>query len=129
MTYRILTFDGGGVRGAYTAMLLQRLSSGVPRFIDSVDLLAGTSTGGIIALGLASGRTPNELVSLYRDNAAKIFDSSWLHELADLHGVSGAEYDNSNLANISERALWLPKAGTIEQESAGTEFSARQSGS
>jgi hypothetical protein len=38
------------------------------------------------------------LVSLYRDHAAKIFE--WLHELADLHGISGAEYDNANLAQI-----------------------------
>lgn len=100
MAYRILTFDGGGVRGVYTARLLERLSSEVPGFIDKVDLLAGTSTGGIIALGLASSKAPAELVSLYKDNAARIFDSSWLHELADLHGLSGAEYDNTNLTNI-----------------------------
>ncbi len=100
MAYRILTFDGGGVRGVYTAVLLERLSKAVPGLIAGVDLLAGTSTGGIIALGLANGRQPDELVALYRDNAAKIFDASWLRELADLHGISGAEYDNTNLAGI-----------------------------
>jgi patatin-like phospholipase/acyl hydrolase len=100
MAYRILTFDGGGVRGVYTATLLQRLSAEIGDLLNRVDLLAGTSTGGIIALGLAYGRHPDELVSLYRDNAGKIFDASWLHELADLHGLSGAEYDNTNLANI-----------------------------
>jgi patatin-like phospholipase/acyl hydrolase len=100
MPYRILSFDGGGVRGVYTAVLLDRLSKQIPGLITDADLLAGTSTGGIIALGLASGREPNDLVALYRDNAGKIFDASWRHELADLHGLSGAEYDNTNLANI-----------------------------
>jgi patatin-like phospholipase/acyl hydrolase len=100
MAYRIMTFDGGGVRGVYTAVLLQRVCEAVPGLLDRTQLLAGTSTGGIIALGLASGRTPAELVSLYQDNASKIFDDSWLHELADLHGVSGAEYENANLISI-----------------------------
>jgi len=116
MTYRILAFDGGGVRGVYTAVLLQRLSTEVPGFINSVDLLAGTSTGGIIALGLASGRTPIELVSLYRDNAAKIFDSSWLHQLADLHGVSGAEYDNTNLAQILKELFGSLRLGQLSKK-------------
>lgn len=100
MAYRIITFDGGGVRGVYTAVLLQRLAEQAPGLLERTELLAGTSTGGIIALGLASGRTPAELVSLYQDNAARIFDASWLHELADLHGLSGAEYDNTNLESI-----------------------------
>ena len=37
-------------------------------------MLAGTSTGGIIALGLAGGKTVDELISLYRDNGEAIFD-------------------------------------------------------
>jgi patatin-like phospholipase/acyl hydrolase len=100
MSYRILSFDGGGVRGVYTAVLLERLSQQVPTMLTKVDLLAGTSTGGIIALGLAAGHLPAELVALYRDNASKIFDDSWLRDLADLHGLAGAEYDNNNLKQI-----------------------------
>ena len=100
MPYKILSFDGGGVRGVYSARLLERLSAAVPNLVSHSDLLAGTSTGGIIALGLAMNLSPAALVALYQDNAAKIFDASWTRELADLHGISGAEYDNSNLQNI-----------------------------
>src|SRR5689334_20922503 len=100
MAYRIVSFDGGGVRGIYTAVLLQRLCEQVPDLTEKADLLAGTSTGGIIALGLAAGHPASELVALYRDNAAKIFDSSWLHELTDLGGLAGAEFDNKNLEHI-----------------------------
>ena len=50
-TYRILSCDGGGIRGVITAKLLQALD---PSVIKNIDLFAGTSTGSIIALGLAS---------------------------------------------------------------------------
>jgi len=116
MTYRIMTFDGGGVRGVYTAVLLQRLADQVPGLLDRTELLAGTSTGGIIALGLASGRTPAELVSLYQDNAARIFDASWLHELADLHGLSGAEYDNRNLESILKSLFGSTRLGQLAKK-------------
>src|SRR5712692_6382574 len=66
-SYRILSIDGGGIRGLFAAVLLDRLSQRVPFFLDSVDLAAGTSTGGIIALGLALGLKPSDLVSLYKE--------------------------------------------------------------
>lgn len=97
MPYRIISFDGGGVRGAYSARLIARLAQAVPGFIDRSDLLAGTSTGGIIALGLAAGLTSNDLTVLYRDKAKKIFDRSFTRDLAVLHGLRGADYSNKGL--------------------------------
>jgi hypothetical protein len=61
-SYRILTCDGGGIRGVITARLLQALDPGV---LDNIDLFAGTSTGSIIALGLASGVSIDTIVELY----------------------------------------------------------------
>ncbi|HWB55188.1 MAG TPA: CBASS cGAMP-activated phospholipase [Tepidisphaeraceae bacterium] len=100
MPYRILALDGGGIRGLYTAVLLDRLSGAVPGFLDNVQLMAGTSTGGIIALGLAGGMQTRDLVSLYQNQGPKIFDASWLRHLEDLGGLSGAQYDNANLQSI-----------------------------
>ncbi len=79
-TYRILTFDGGGIRGVYTAVLLRRLSQQVPGFLDRAQLLAGTSTGGILALAIAKGLTADELVKLYQDNGKQIFARSLLRD-------------------------------------------------
>src|SRR5437899_10389291 len=79
--YRILSVDGGGIRGLYAAVLLERLAREVPTLVDGVDLVAGTSTGGIIALGLAHGLATADLVALYRDRAKEIFDDSWLDDL------------------------------------------------
>lgn len=70
---RILAIDGGGVGGIIPARLLERLHAANPKIIDNADLVAGTSTGGLIALGLANGLTPAELCRLYQDQARDIF--------------------------------------------------------
>ena len=98
--YRILSFDGGGIRGLVTLALLKRLESQIPNLIKGADLLAGTSTGGIIALGLAAGKSVDEMIALYRDNGSKILDDSWWDDLRDLGGLAGADYDQKNLGKI-----------------------------
>lgn len=51
--FRIISFDSGGVRGALSARILKRLSNKFPNLISRTHLFAGTSTGSLIALGLA----------------------------------------------------------------------------
>lgn len=70
---RILTFDGGGIRGILTAQLLHRLEEAVPGFLGRAEFLSGTSTGSIIALSLAAGRTPAEIVQLFRELGPRVF--------------------------------------------------------
>jgi len=70
---RILAVDGGGIGGIIPARLLDRLNSADPRVIENADLVAGTSTGGLIALGLAAGHSPGELCRLYQEHAKDIF--------------------------------------------------------
>jgi uncharacterized protein len=98
--YRILCFDGGGIRGIYTLTLLRRLEERVAGFLDRADLLAGTSTGGIIALGLAAGRSLDELRSFYEDSGKDVFADSWMDSIADVGKIIGADYDNRNLKKI-----------------------------
>jgi patatin-like phospholipase/acyl hydrolase len=96
---RILALDGGGIRGVLTATLLARLDEATG-FLAEVDLFAGTSTGGIIALGLASGLTPDALAKLYLQRGSEIFSDSILADVRDLGGTIGAEYSNENLKEI-----------------------------
>jgi uncharacterized protein len=107
--YRILSFDGGGIRGLVTTVLLERLTREVPALITKADLLAGTSTGGIIALGLAFGKSPTDLRQLYYQNGEAIFDDSFVRDIRDLGGLAGAKYDNDNL-----KALLSNVFGTSE---------------
>jgi patatin-like phospholipase/acyl hydrolase len=98
--YRILSFDGGGIRGLVTLALLKRLEAQAPSLIRNADLLAGTSTGGIIALGLAAGKSVDEMIALYQDNGKDIFDDSWFDDIRDLGGLTGADYDQKNLGKL-----------------------------
>lgn len=70
--YVVLACDGGGIRGLISAMLLGGLSTSV---LDRIDLYAGTSTGSIIALGLAGGLPLSTIQGLYgsADNCSTIF--------------------------------------------------------
>jgi len=105
MAYRILALDGGGIRGLYTAVLLSRLSEEIPGFLDRVDLLAGTSTGGILALGLAKGMPCQAMINLYRDKGREIFSRTVWHEIRDLGELIGAKYDNRELVQTVQAAF------------------------
>ena len=97
--YHILSLDGGGIRGIITAIILDRLNSHpeISDFLEGVDLIAGTSTGGIIALGLAKGFSPGELVNLYNELGPSVFADSLWDNIKDLGSVLGAQYDTRPL--------------------------------
>lgn len=81
MTFRILSCDGGGVRGIFSSRVVARLREMVPGFLDKVDLFAGTSTGSLLAAGLAAGMMPAELTQIYRDRSHLLFDRTLIQEL------------------------------------------------
>jgi patatin-like phospholipase/acyl hydrolase len=96
-TYRILSLDGGGIRGLLTAILLERLEAARPGFLAQVDLFAGTSTGGLLALGLASGLTPTEARALYEEKGAFVFKDTLWDDIKDLGLTLGAQYSLDHL--------------------------------
>lgn len=78
--FKILSIDGGGIRGVFPAMFLANLeaemkSRGVEKWqiYQQFDLICGTSTGGIMAIALALGIPAKEIYELYLNNANKIF--------------------------------------------------------
>lgn len=71
---RILAIDGGGIKGVFPAAFLADLEDTLELPIYRYfDLLAGTSTGGIIALGLGLGLRASEILDFYNDFGPKIF--------------------------------------------------------
>ncbi len=101
MAYKILSLDGGGVRGILTATLLKRLDQNrkIKGWLTKADMIAGTSTGGILAMGLGQGKRPTDIVRFYETDSIKIFRSTLVHEIKDLGGLLGAKYDNVVLLN------------------------------
>ncbi|MDN4523907.1 patatin-like phospholipase family protein [Fictibacillus fluitans] len=72
-TYRIMTFDGGGVLGALSLQLLNRLSKLTPQLVRKTDVFAGNSIGSITAMALASGRTPKETFRFFKKEILPAF--------------------------------------------------------
>jgi hypothetical protein len=71
---RILAIDGGGIKGAMPAAFLAQIEEVTgERVVDHFDLIAGTSTGGIIALGLALGLPAREILEFYKSHGPAIF--------------------------------------------------------
>jgi patatin-like phospholipase/acyl hydrolase len=74
--FRILSIDGGGIRGILPAAILAELEDrhlGGRCIGDYFDLITGTSTGGIIALGLSIGKTARSILDLYDKHGQEIF--------------------------------------------------------
>jgi patatin-like phospholipase/acyl hydrolase len=89
MPFRVLSIDGGGIRGIIPALILAELEQRAERPIAKIfDLVAGTSTGGILAVGLTMAgarRKPKysarDLVALYEEEGDDIFHRSKWHQI------------------------------------------------
>ena len=74
--FRILALDGGGIKGIFPAAVLADLEHRYLNgnsVVEYFDLITGTSTGGILALGLAAGLKASELLCLYKDRGREVF--------------------------------------------------------
>lgn len=72
--FKILSIDGGGIRGMFPAQYLARIEEQTGKKINEYfDLITGTSTGGIIALGLSIGIPAKEIAEIYEKQGKDIF--------------------------------------------------------
>ena len=79
--FRILSLDGGGIKGAFSAAVLAAVEHDTGKAAaDYFDLIVGTSTGGIIALGLGLGKSAQEIVEFSLAQGPHIFPSTSLVE-------------------------------------------------
>lgn len=77
---RILSIDGGGIKGTFPAAFLAAIEEDLDRPIgEYFDLISGTSTGGIIALGLGLGLKASEILKLYEERGPEIFGQDMGH--------------------------------------------------
>lgn len=119
--FRILALDGGGLRGTFTAAVLAKWddmlkAGGGNGIISHFDLVAGTSTGAILAIGLALGLNPSEILAFYEEKGPNIFPKDrklrhWLkskHESATLRQLLTEVYGEKTLAADSRCRLVIP---------------------
>lgn len=81
--FQILAMDGGGLKGLFSAAMLAEFEQDLGvSLVDHFDLICGTSTGGLIALGLGAGLTPSEIVDFYVTQGPRIFPRrTWLRQV------------------------------------------------
>jgi patatin-like phospholipase/acyl hydrolase len=88
--FRILSLDGSGIMGAFAASALVTFERATGRrVVDHFDLLTGTSTGGIIAIGLAMETPAKEIARFYETERPRIFPrrcriNKWLGRARDI---------------------------------------------
>ena len=101
--FKVLAIDGGGIRGVIPAHIINRISH---QFeidpLEHFDLIAGTSTGAIIASALACGITPEKIIALYEEKSNRIFQKkqSWLPYFLEkyMSTLYYSTYDSNALA-------------------------------
>ncbi len=104
---RVLALDGGGVRGIISLAYLERIEQLLrkqygdkTRLCDAFDLIGGTSTGSIIATGLALGRDATTLIEIYKDLSSEGFKGSRWHG-----GVFVPKFDDKALEKVIRREI------------------------
>lgn len=119
---RILSIDGGGIKGVFPAAFLAKLEEGLHQPVGHYfDLIAGTSTGGIIALALGAGRSAKEVVGFYETYGPRIFANTGIlatlkqfligkHESEPLRRALEAQFGEKRLGD-SQARLVIPSQG------------------
>ncbi|MEA5624421.1 patatin-like phospholipase family protein [Nostoc sp. UHCC 0251] len=129
MSFKILALDGGGIRGVVAARILQQVeqeirNQGKGNFLhEYFDLIAGTSTGSILAGGIAVGKESNELIKLYQDRGKDIFPLDrkeryknfppLIKSIIDVFSTS--KYSHNGIINVLKDAYKSTKIKDIEK--------------
>lgn len=106
MSFRILSIDGGGIRGIVAARMLEIVEQQLKQPLrDYFDLITGTSTGALIAASLMMGRSPSQLVQLYLERGEEIFPyRSWFSPqrlpLLVKYGLSAPKFSDDGLIQV-----------------------------
>lgn len=107
---RILSIDGGGIRGLIPALVLAEIESKTGKAIaDCFDLIAGTSTGGILALGISkdngNGRpqySASDLAGIYQSRGKEIFSRSLWKGVSSIGGLTDELYSAKGIERVLE---------------------------
>jgi len=120
MSKLILSLDGGGIRGAATTQFLSHVETELKQqnqsIRDYVDFYAGTSTGSIIALALATtDLTMSEINDLYNfENAQEIFDPN--KGLFEIDGINALKYEANGKTNLLRKSMGNATLDNVGQD-------------
>nr|MBN2277324.1 patatin-like phospholipase family protein [candidate division Zixibacteria bacterium] len=110
---KVLAIDGGGIRGVIPATILAEIERRTAKRVSSMfDLIAGTSTGGILALALAKPKKDNlpeyrasDLTSLYEKKGVRIFSRSLWHRIQAVGNIAEVKYTSEGIEKVLEETF------------------------
>lgn len=117
---RILSIDGGGIRGILPGIILTQIEKKLQkktgdsdiRLADMFDFMAGTSTGGILALAYLTPNakkrpklTAQEAVNVYSESGDEIFDANIWQKIKSGNGITDEKYNASELEEVLENTF------------------------
>ncbi|MDA0170339.1 patatin-like phospholipase family protein [Solirubrobacter taibaiensis] len=111
---KALAIDGGGIRGYIPALVLAEMERRTGRGIASMfDLIAGTSTGGILACALTMPEpmTAVEAAGFYEQDGPKIFNKRTLKAITSAGGLIDERYDTAGIAGVLRRRFGDTRLG------------------
>ena len=112
--FLVLSIDGGGYRGLYSAHLLRRIEEECEvRLRDRMGMLAGTSTGSILAAGIACGYKAEALAEFYIDHGSAIFTPR-LWSSSKIVSLFASRYSNHTLKALLNRTFGEKTLGEVE---------------
>lgn len=125
MALRILSLDGGGYRGRLTALMLDELQQAIDaacrvqgraskQLVDCFDLIAGTSTGSLIAASLALGKSTAEILKIYDVDGELLFPRQGLLSLLG-RVLSRPIFDGTNLNKVLTKHLGDLRMGQLQK--------------
>ena len=120
---RIISFDGGGIRGLFSLLVLKRLDTQRPGFVSSCDLFAGTSVGGIIALALAAGIGIDELIEMFRMHTDEIFPRQNFTGKLRNSALAGPRYSNDGLVHLLQAKFGDMRMSDVRKGALAVAFS------
>jgi patatin-like phospholipase/acyl hydrolase len=115
MSYNILSIDGGGIFGMHAAVVLDRIAAQFPDFVDKIDLITGTSIGGVLGLGLASGFKTTEIVDAFSADINTMFSTTPLRKVTSFFGLK-SYYNNDGIKSIFTRYFGNKKLSELNKK-------------
>lgn len=113
---KVMSFDGGGVRGIFSAKLVERLCEKYPDFYKYADLYVGTSTGSIIAAAFAYGLSPSQIVAFFEKYSSQIFYTSFFRKVETLDSFVESKYENDAKRKAFEAVFGNKKLSDLKKQ-------------
>ena len=112
--HKVISIDGGGIKGIVAIKVLMAIEEEMQELLtNNVSLVAGTSTGAIIAASVAKGIPMGVLLDKYIAFGEDVFKNSFSRKVSNLFGLRGSKYKKEDLSGLIYKELGTDSIGSV----------------